>query len=106
MAPVRMVAWPVIARLGGPGRIDPYNPAGALLFQTGKDGLANDAVAVFFGRDMDTLDWLADYLMDVSLLEKTDAEKGPSFAVEEEVEEHFDKKVLTTTDTDAGWDIT
>ena len=94
-----------VARFGGPGRLDPYNPADALLFDTAQAGLNGDAVALFFGVEMDALDWLADYLMDESIL-ACRLDKDLSFTVEEEEpEEHYDKKALTTTESDPGWSL-
>jgi hypothetical protein len=101
----RVNAWPVMAGCGGPGALDPFNPADAMIFETAGRSLSGDALAVFFAEEMDALDWLNDYLMDASGLH-SEQEHGPSFEVEAEIEEEYERKVLTTTETDAGWDIT
>jgi hypothetical protein len=101
---VLVSAWPVMARLGSPGRLDPYNPTGALLFDSSRVSLRGDALAAFFSSELDALDWLTDYLMDESVL-VCEQDSGPSFSLEEVEEIHFEKKALTTTDTDTGWDI-
>jgi hypothetical protein len=102
---VRPEAWPVIAAVGGPGRLDPFNPASAMIFDTASGTLRGDALARFFASEIDGLDWLQDYLMDASVL-ICEQDRGPSFEVEPEPEEEYEKKALTTTDTDSGWDIT
>jgi hypothetical protein len=92
-----------VAQYGGPGRLDPYNPAHAFLFETAKSGLNGDALALFFGYEAAALDWLADYKMDDSIL-ACRLEKVLEFTVEEEeAEEHYDKKSITTTEADTGW---
>jgi hypothetical protein len=98
-------AWPVIAGLNGPGRLDPYNPAAALIFETAAGGLRGDALARFFDSELGGLDWLTDYMMSTEVFEN-DQDTGPSFAVEAEPEEEYEKKALTTIDSDSGWDIT
>ncbi len=96
-------SWPVIAGPGSFGRVDPFNPADALLFDTSFGAAPADALALFFSRELPALDWLADYVMDETV--KTYAQESePSFEVEEEEELHFEKRALTTTDTDSGWD--
>ena len=102
---VRSGAWPAMAGSGGPGRLDPNDPAGALIFDTARGELHGDALARFFASELDELDWLADYLMDTSALHN-EQEGGPCFDVEAEPEEEYERKALTTTDTDSGWDIT
>ncbi len=102
---VRREAWPVIAAVGGPGRLDPFNPASAMIFDTAAGTLKGDAIQLFFASELGTLDWLQDYLMDSSVL-ICEQDHGPSFEVEPEPEEEYEKKALTTTDTDPGWDIT
>jgi hypothetical protein len=102
---VQTGAWPVIAGKGGPGRLDPFNPAAAMIFDTAAGTLRGDALVRFFANELAALDWLQDYLMDDSVL-LCEQDHGPSFEVEQEAEEEYDKKALTTTDTDAGWDIT
>ena len=98
-------AWPVMARLGSPGRLDPYNPTGALLFDSSRVSLRGDALAAFFSSELESLDWLTDYLMDDSVL-ACEQDRGPSFTLEDEhEEEHYDKKAITTTESDTGWDI-
>ena len=96
--------WPAIAR-GGPGRLDPYDPARSLIFDTAHDGLQSDALALFFATEIEALDWLTDYMMDAGVLDN-EQEGGPRFEVEAEAEEEYEKKALTTTETDSGWDIT
>jgi hypothetical protein len=103
---VRAGAWPVVARLGGPGRLDPYNPTSALLFDSSLACFRGDPLAAFFDSEVEALDWLTDYLMDDSIL-ACEQDRGPNFSLEEEdVEEHYEKKALTTTESDTGWDIT
>jgi hypothetical protein len=102
---VRPEAWPVIAAVGGPGRLDPFNPASAMIFDTASGTLRGDALAWFFASEIKGLDWLQDYLMDASVL-LCEQDHGPSFEVEPEPEEEYEKKALTMTDTDPGWDIT
>jgi hypothetical protein len=97
--------WPMILALGGPGRLDPYDQAGALIFDTAKGGLRADALTVFFATEAAALDWLADYMMDDTILE-LGRETGPSFEVHIEPDEEYERKALTTTETDSGWDIT
>ena len=98
-------AWPAMTRYGSPGRLDPYNPTGALLFDTSEGALHGDAIDLFFAQEIEALDWLTDYLMDDSVL-ACEQDRGPSFSLEPEPEdEHYDKKALTTTDSDSGWDI-
>ncbi len=103
-APLGVGAWPVIAQLGGPGWLDPCDPAGALIFDTAAGGLRGDALARFFAQEVDGLDWLADYMMDEAVFED-EQHNGPRFSMEEEPQEEYEKKALTTTDTDSGWDI-
>ncbi len=98
-------AWPVIAGLNGPGRLDPYDPAAALIFDTSSGGWCADALARFFDDELGGLDWLTDYMMSTEVFEN-DQDDGPSFAVEAEPEEEYEKKALTIIDSDAGWDIT
>jgi hypothetical protein len=102
---VPLEAWPVIAAVGGPGRLDPYNQAAAMIFDTASGTLRGDPLARFFASEIDGLDWLRDYLMDGSVL-FSEQDDGPSFEVAPEPEEEYEKKALTTTDTDPGWDIT
>ena len=97
-------AWPLIANMGSPGLLDPQNPAGALLFHTSFGTTPADALAVFFTDELPGLDWLADYVMDETVKAYA-RDDGPVFDVEEDEEIHFEKKALTTTDTDSGWDL-
>ncbi len=104
MGVITRPVWPVIAGPGGPGLLDPFNPAGALLFDTSFGATPQDALAVFFSRELPELDWLADYVMDETV--KTYAQDSePHFDVDEEEEPHFEKRALTTTASDSGWDI-
>lgn len=95
--------WPVIANTGGPGLLDPYNPAGALLFDSTFGATPADALAVFFAVELPGLDWLADYVMDDEVL-AYGQDNEPSFEVKEEEEIHYEKRALTTTESDSGWD--
>jgi hypothetical protein len=96
-------AWPIIANPGSPGRLDPFNPAGAMLFDTSFGAIPADALDVFFSVELPNLDWLADYVMDETV--KTYAQDNePSFEVVEDEEIHFEKRALTTTESDSGWD--
>jgi len=98
-------AWPPIDAPGGPGRLDPRDPAAALIFDTAQGRLRGDPLRIFFAAELSELDWLNDYMMDPSAFEN-EQDEGPNFTVEPEAEEHYDKKALTTTETDSGWDIT
>ena len=96
-------AWPIIANPGSPGLLDPHNPAGAMLFDTSFGAKPADALAIFFADELGSLDWLADYVMDETV--KTYAmDDEPKFEVEEDEEIHFEKRALTTTESDSGWD--
>ena len=103
---VALQIWPVIGRTGIPGRLDPLNPAGALIFDTSAGDWSSDAVSRFFAAEMGRLDWLADYMMqDSGVLGEEDDE--PDFGQEPDTDDdQYDKKALTTTATDSGWDIT
>ena len=98
-------AWPAICGLDGPGRLDPYDPARALIFDAASGALAGDALARFFACELSGLDWLTDYMMSTEVFEN-DQDDGPSFTVEAEPEEEYEKKALVLIDSDAGWDIT
>ena len=95
--------WPVIANRGSPGLMDPYNPAAALLFDTAFGVTPADALVVFFAEELPTLDWLADYVMDEEV-RGFGQDDGPSFDLKEEEEIHYEKRALTTTESDTGWD--
>ena len=75
-----------------------------MIFAAAPAGLGGDALAVFLHQEMPRLEWFSDYMMQAAPFED-EVNDSPSFEVIEEEEPHFDKKVLTTTETDSGWDI-
>ena len=98
-------AWPAVLGLNGPGRLNPFDPAAALIFDAASGILRGDALARFLDSELVSLDWLADYMMSTDVFE-ADEETGPSFDVEPDAIEEYEKKALATIEADSGWDIT
>jgi hypothetical protein len=97
--------WPMIGRTGIPGRLDPLDPAGALIFDTSGGAGSSDAVARFFAVEIGALDWLADFMMEDRGVLGEEYEE-PEFGQEPDTDDdQYDKKALTTTATDSGWDL-
>lgn len=86
-----------------PGLFDPMDPARAMLFDASGQHLG-DPMTQFYSRDVQAMDWLADFLLDDSLLDLR-LDTGPSFEVEEDpdAENVYDRNALVTTESDPGW---